>query len=108
MTGEIDTSKEGADMEDDKTDGRAHVLTVVDWGGWRCRLERWYSEYMGEWYTGVTVRDSDGKEAYHAGMTGVEMTVEAALDEIGRARRLIDGLRGFKEEVGWTNEQNER
>lgn len=87
-------------MDEEKTDGRVHVLTVEDWGGWKCRLERWFSEYEDEWFTGATVYDAEGKEALHAGMTSYEMTVDTALAEIGAARRLIDGLRRFAEEKG--------
>ena len=85
-------------MENEKTDGRAHVLTVEDWGGWKCRLERWFSEYEDEWFTGATVYDAEGNEALHAGMTSHEMTVETALAEIGAARGLLPALSRFAEE----------
>ena len=87
-------------MEENETDGRFRVMTVEDWGGWRCSLERWFSEWENEWFTGVTVHDSDGREVLHAGMTGHEMTMETALSEIEAMRSLVPALARFADGKG--------
>lgn len=73
------------------------VLRVEDGDGWGCRLERWYSDHMGEWFTGVCVCKPDGQEVFHCGMSQVPMSETDALDEIRMVRALMecgDLLRG--------------
>ena len=77
-------------MEDEK--GGIRGIRVTDWDGASCNLERWFSEYENCWVTGVTVRDSEGREVMHASMTTTDMTIEAALREIELTRLLRKSL----------------
>ncbi len=72
------------------------VITVEE-GGYACRLERWFSDYENEWFTGVTVFH-EGREFFHSGLTSVEMTEEAARAEIGHAKALAATLQRFGRE----------
>lgn len=69
------------------------VLFVRDSGEYECdcKLERWYSEMQGEWYTGVSVLKG-GKEIMHSGMTQLPMTRKAALEAIKSANMVLNEL----------------
>ena len=72
--------------------GGIREIRVTAWDGASCTLERWFSEYESSWFTGATVRDSEGREVMHAGMTTTDMTAEAALKEIELTRLLRESL----------------
>lgn len=66
------------------------VLTVTDDDGWRCRLERWRSDCLNEWFIGTTVFDAEGNEVMHAGHGKGDMTEETAMERIRFARGLLE------------------
>lgn len=79
----------GAEM----VDGNG-VVEVVD-DELSCRLERWYSEGMGEWFTGISICESiTGRELFHAGMADIELSEDAAVDILQRYRGGVLGTCG--------------
>ena len=66
------------------------LLSVTDDDGWCCRLERWHSDYLDEWFIGTTVLDAEGNEVLHAGHGKGEMTEESAMEKIRLARGLFE------------------
>lgn len=56
----------------------------VEKNGCKCVLFRWYSEYMGEWFTSANVTYADGT-TMHSGMSVIPCTKKAAYDAIDTA-----------------------
>lgn len=46
--------------------------------GYNCRLERWYSYYMDEWFTAIAIMDKNGVEVMHSGMSKAPFSEEEA------------------------------
>lgn len=64
-------------------------LIVQDWEGYSCRYENWYSDYLDEWFTGVTCFDPEGKEFFHSGMSEAPMTQESAEEHLKFAKEFV-------------------
>lgn len=54
-------------------------------------LERWYSEYQDEFYTGVSAFKGND-EIYHSGMSSVEFSLESAKEQLPKVLHVIKQL----------------